>query len=46
MNQRSVAKLQLNTDLRRAVERGEFVLHYQPKVDLRDGRTHAEALLR
>jgi diguanylate cyclase (GGDEF)-like protein/PAS domain S-box-containing protein len=47
MNQRSAAKLQLNTDLRHAIERGEFVLHYQPKVDLRDGRVlGAEALLR
>ena len=47
MNQRSVAKLQLNTDLRRAIERSEFVLHYQPKVDLRDGSIHGvEALLR
>jgi diguanylate cyclase (GGDEF)-like protein/PAS domain S-box-containing protein len=47
MNQRSVAKLQLNTDLRRAIERREFVLHYQPKIDLADGRMHGvEALLR
>jgi diguanylate cyclase (GGDEF)-like protein len=47
MNRRSVAKLQLNTDLRRAMERGEFALHYQPKVDLRDGKLlGVEALLR
>ncbi len=47
MNRRSVAKLQLYTDLRRAIERREFVLHYQPKVDLRDRRVLGlEALLR
>jgi len=47
MNERSVAKLQLNTDLRHAVERREFMLHYQPKVDLATGRLVAmEALLR
>ncbi len=47
MNQHSMAKLHLNTDLRRAIERREFVLHYQPKVDLADGRIHGvEALLR
>ena len=47
MNQRSLAKLQLNTDLRHAIDRREFVLHYQPKIDLADGRIRgAEALLR
>ncbi len=47
MNQRSVAKLQLNTDLRHAMERNEFVLYYQPKIDLADGHMHGvEALLR
>jgi len=47
MNERSAAKLQLNTDLRWAVERREFVLHYQPKVDLATGAlVGMEALLR
>jgi predicted signal transduction protein with EAL and GGDEF domain len=47
MNQRSAARLQLSNDLRHAMERREFALHYQPKVDLADGRlTGFEALLR
>ncbi len=47
MNQRSLAKVQLNADLRRALERGEFALHYQPKVDLASGKLRGlEALLR
>jgi diguanylate cyclase (GGDEF)-like protein/PAS domain S-box-containing protein len=47
MNQRTVARGQLNTDLRHAIERGEFALHYQPKVDLAGGAlTGFEALLR
>ena len=47
MNQRASARMQLNNDLRHAVERREFVLHYQPKVDLVSGRMQGlEALLR
>ncbi len=47
MNARTAAKLQLNNDLRRAVERHEFRLHYQPKVNLTTGAlTGMEALLR
>ena len=37
MNERTVERVQLNADLRRAVERGEFELHYQPKVRLATG---------
>jgi diguanylate cyclase (GGDEF)-like protein len=47
MNQRSMARMQLNTDLRHAVARNEFQLFYQPKVDLSSGTlTGTEALLR
>jgi diguanylate cyclase (GGDEF)-like protein/PAS domain S-box-containing protein len=39
--------LDLNGDLRRAVEHGELCLHYQPEVDLHTGEIiGAEALLR
>ena len=47
MNAAAVERLMLKSKLRRAVERNEFVVHYQPKVDLIDGRIiGAEALLR
>jgi diguanylate cyclase (GGDEF)-like protein len=47
MNSDAVDRLMLKNELRRAMERSEFQVVYQPKVDLRDGRvTGAEALLR
>jgi diguanylate cyclase (GGDEF)-like protein/PAS domain S-box-containing protein len=40
-------QLHLENDLRRALDREEFILHYQPIVDIADGRVVAcEALLR
>jgi diguanylate cyclase (GGDEF)-like protein len=47
MNARALERLEMENDLRRALERQEFVVHYQPQVDLRSGEIIAfEALLR
>ena len=43
----ALGQLELDVDLRRAVEREEFVLHYQPITDLTTGRiVGVEALVR
>jgi diguanylate cyclase (GGDEF)-like protein/PAS domain S-box-containing protein len=47
MNVRAVERQFVEANLRRALERKEFVLHYQPKINLISGLiTGAEALLR
>jgi diguanylate cyclase (GGDEF)-like protein/PAS domain S-box-containing protein len=47
MNLKAVDRQLIESSLRRAVERNEFLLHFQPKVNLNSGEiTGAEALVR
>jgi diguanylate cyclase (GGDEF)-like protein/PAS domain S-box-containing protein len=47
MNARAVERQSIEGDLRFALERNEFVMHYQPKIDLKTGEiTGVEALVR
>ena len=47
MNARAVERLSLENQLRKALDRDEFYLHYQPKVDIATGQVvGVEALIR
>jgi diguanylate cyclase (GGDEF)-like protein/PAS domain S-box-containing protein len=47
MNKHTFERLAMESSLRRALERNEFLLHYQPKLDLRTGAIAGlEALVR
>ncbi|KEO82026.1 putative bifunctional diguanylate cyclase/phosphodiesterase [Tumebacillus flagellatus] len=47
MNEDAIQHLQLERELRKAIEREEFVLHYQPQVNVSTGQiTGMEALVR
>jgi diguanylate cyclase (GGDEF)-like protein len=47
MNDRAIKRLTIETGLRQALERSEFLLYYQPQIDLASGEVvGAEALLR
>jgi diguanylate cyclase (GGDEF)-like protein/PAS domain S-box-containing protein len=47
MSVRAIERQSIEENLRRALERQEFTLHYQPKINIRSGEiTGAEALIR
>ena len=47
MNVKALERMRMEKDLKKAVEADEFVVHYQPQVDIRSGRiVGVEALLR
>jgi diguanylate cyclase (GGDEF)-like protein len=47
MNARAVKRLELETSLRRALDRKEFVIYYQPQIEYASGKVvGAEALVR
>ena len=47
MRQATARRLSLEHDLRRAIENEQFVLHYQPQIDMQSGRIAGiEALIR
>lgn len=47
INSLSFEKLSMENQLRRALDRGEFVLHYQPQIDLENDKIYGvEALVR
>ena len=47
MNAQALARIQMDSEMRRALERSEFVLHYQPLVGLASGLIEGwEALVR
>ncbi len=47
MHADAIRRIQVESELRTAIEEGQFVLHYQPTIDLHTGRlTGVEALVR
>lgn len=47
MTEKVAVRLTMENQLRQALEKNEFVLHYQPKISLKSGKlTGAEALIR